>query len=148
LTSAASSGGVTGVLPSGVTINDREFFNEFSQTQVLGKTLSFDVGFSNHFAGGAVPDEFTLFMVDGSGATSLTTTNLLGDALLAADFTGQSAINLIQASSSNPFVSIVVNTIPEPSPWLLILVGSFLIAAHFLNLMRQGKVELRQPYLY
>jgi hypothetical protein len=141
LASATSNGGVTGVLPSGVTINDREFFNEFAQTQILGKKLSFDVSLSNNFVGGSVPDGFGFFIFDSSGAASLTATNLLGDALLAADFSGQFAVNLIQASSSNPLVSIVVNTIAEPSSWLLILVGSVLIAAYRLNSVRQGKVE-------
>jgi hypothetical protein len=52
LGTASSSGGVTGTLPSPVTINESAFFNELLQKITLGNSIAFTRNPTTNFAGG------------------------------------------------------------------------------------------------
>jgi hypothetical protein len=112
------SGGVSGTLPGLVKISDTEFFNELLQESKLGSHLSFVVDSTNNFAGGPIPDGFSVLIIDHNGSSSLVTTSLLGDAIVAADLNGFGQVTIIQATTTSPVIEISqqIAGVPEPGP--------------------------------
>jgi hypothetical protein len=129
LGAASTTGGVSGSLPGVVTITDTTFFNELLTGMTLGTFVKFTLAETANFAGG-IPDAFSFFLLDATASFSLTSTNLLGDALIASDFDGTPPGNLSVASVTDPQVAVSLNsqTVPEPSTLILVAMGLCLIA--------------------
>ena len=123
LGASTTSGGVTGSLPGGFTLDDTAFFNELLQDLTLGTTVAFILDVTTAFAGGA-PDSFSLFLLDPGSALSLVTTGLLGDALMIVDIDGTGGGALAVAAATTPSIPVVVTPIATvPAPWSLMLVA-------------------------
>ena len=126
LGTASSLGGpVTGALPGPVTIADGSFFNELLQPITLGTTISFTLDLTENFAGG-LPDQFSFFLLDGFGFSSLyATTDLTGaDALFVVDIDGTDfgALQVFTPTTA-PAASLTATPVPEPGTLLLFATG-------------------------
>ena len=66
--SAALAGGATGDLGSFVQITDTGFLNEFTQGFTPGSLLQFQLALSTNVDAGGTPDQFTMAILDSSGA--------------------------------------------------------------------------------
>jgi hypothetical protein len=66
--SAALAGGATGDLGSSVQITDSGFLNEFTQGFTPGSQLQFQLFLSTNVDAGGTPDQFSLAILDSSGA--------------------------------------------------------------------------------
>jgi hypothetical protein len=59
--------GAAGSLAAGVTLNDTQFFNEFTQDFNAGNFLSFRIQLTTNADPGGTPDEFSFAILDSSG---------------------------------------------------------------------------------
>jgi len=66
-------GGATGDLTGGVTLQDTQFFNEFTQGFNPGNLLSFNLQVTTNPDPGGVPDELSFAILDSTGAEVATT---------------------------------------------------------------------------
>ena len=126
---SSTTGGVSGIPPN-VTLADTLFFNELLQTTTLGTSIAFMLDLTTNppvFPG--IPDGFSVFILDATGASSLVTTDLPGDALFLAGSYGSSD------------VPTSVTAVPGPSALLLSVLG---LAAISLRGIRRRP---RQPTL-
>lgn len=128
----SETGSTTGGLPGDFTLSDTQFFNEVAGLFHLQNKISFD--YQTTDAGpqpGAVPDEFTLYVLDpNTGNSLLTSSDPTGaGALLAIDLTGAGGPQVSIFSSAVTIGSdIPLAAAPEPaSLWLLL--GAVLILA-------------------
>ncbi len=62
-----ATGGASGNLASGVTLNDTQFFNEYVENFTPGTQLSFQIDTTNVADPGGTPDLFTVAILDGLG---------------------------------------------------------------------------------
>lgn len=122
LGAATILGGVSGSLPSAVTMSDTAFFNELLNSITLGTTISFNLDLTTNFAGG-IPDSFSFFILDDTASSSLVMTNLLGDALFAIDMNGTSTGALSVVNLTQPSLPLTVTPVPEPNSLLLLGLG-------------------------
>ena len=126
-----NSGAVFGALPGTVTLSDSSFFNEYLEGITLGSTVSFQLDVTSHApTGGALPDTFSLFVLDSSAASSLlTTTDPSGaDALVSIQING-SASGILGVYTATPGVMATVTPaqpstgVPEPDVLTLMILG-------------------------
>jgi hypothetical protein len=62
-----TTGGASGSLASGVTLNDTDFFNEYFENFTPGSLLSFTIDTTNVADPGGTPDLFTVAILDSFG---------------------------------------------------------------------------------
>ena len=116
---SSTTGGVSGIPPN-VTLADTSFFNELLQTTTLGTSIAFMLDLTTNppvFPG--IPDGFSVFILDATGASSLVTTDLPGDALFVASSDG----SVLVAGTTSPSVPTSVTAVPGPSALLLSVLG-------------------------
>ena len=107
-----STGGVTGSLATGLSLVDSAFLNVFGQLFTPGNTLSFTLDLTTN-VDGAVPDQFSMIVVDSNG-----------NALPSNDPNGFGDLLVVNLDSANPVVtnyapSLVTlgsTTTPPPPP--------------------------------
>ncbi len=119
-------GGASGDPLSGVRLRDSSFFNAFLQDFRPGALLSFDVSVTNVFNPSAVPDLFTLAILDSAGLELPTAGD--ADEFLAISLEGGVAPVVTVAASrlGAPFQigpPAIVPSVPEPSSGTLLLAG-------------------------
>jgi hypothetical protein len=116
-----NSGSVTGSLLGTVTLSTLEgasFFNENLQGITLGSTISFQVDTTtNAPTGGALPDTFSLFLLDSTASYSLTTTKdpTGSDSLLTLQIDGSSGGNVAAYSGSSPSIAVNIKAVTPTS---------------------------------
>lgn len=111
------------------TISDAGGLGQFLQDLTLGDTVSFNLDFTNNFAGDpGTPDRLVLFLLDPGTNFTLVDTDLdrlddpvpFQDALLFIDLGGPQAGVVQIANVTNPAVKVSV--VPEPSTIVLMMV--------------------------
>jgi len=111
------------------TISDTGGLGQFLQDLTLGNSVSFNLDFTNNFAGDpGTPDRLVLFLLDPGTNFSLIDTDLdrpddqipFEDALLFVELGGPQAGVVQIANVTNPAVKISV--VPEPSTIILMMV--------------------------
>src|SRR5262249_21130366 len=90
-------GGATGNLSSTVTLTNTTFLNEFTQTFTPGAVLSFDLELTTQVQQQAFPDEFTIAILDRTGAEL--PTKSFADVFVNVDITAQLTL---QSYGSDP----------------------------------------------
>jgi len=123
-----ATGGVSGTLPSAVTLTDSSFFNEYLQSETLGNKISFTVAAtSNAPSNGAVPDTFSFFLLStGNGLPVVNTTDPTGASsliTLQVDGSSSGTAEVYINSSSGPAVTWSVSAVPEPKSWAAFVLG-------------------------
>jgi hypothetical protein len=114
-----NSGAVTGALPGTATLTNASFFNELQQGITLGTTISFQVDLTtNAPTGGALPDTLSLFLLDPTATTSLTSTGdpTGGDSLLTVQIDGTTAGDVATYSGTGPSIPITVSAVSGSGP--------------------------------
>ena len=123
LGSANTVGGVSGILPSNVTLTDTSFFNEYLQDITLANSVLFDFSATgNAPALGSFPDSFSFFLLNAAtGLPLLATSDPTGaNAFFSFDITG--ANGGLQIFS--PLVSTQpVSNVPESNSIVLLFIG-------------------------
>jgi len=117
LGASSSSGSVTGALPGTVTLSNASFFNELQQGMTLGSSITFQVdAATNAPTGGALPDTFSLFLLDPTATNSLTNTNdpTGSDSLVTLQIDGTSGGNLGVYSGSSASIPVTVEALTAP----------------------------------
>lgn len=127
-----ATGGASGSLATGVTLQDMEFFNEYYEDFTPGNTLSFSIDTTNVADPGGTPDLFTVAILDNmgnelptnGGADEFLDVSLAGGAnpqVSAFDSAPGSEFALsapiVELQSQNP------STVPEPSAFGALLAG-------------------------
>src|SRR5579875_2975138 len=119
LGSSTPSGSVTGTLsPGPLTFSDTSFLNEWEQQATFGATMSFDLSVTTNNQSGAIPDEFSFYLLNSNQLPYMTTDPTGADALIALDI--NSANPVLQVYSST-FASVITPTptatgTPTPTP--------------------------------
>jgi len=114
-------GGVVGDVASNVFFNDSSFFNELFVELSFGNYITFDIINATNLSpdSSSFPDAFSVFILDSSGQSLLSTLDPTGsDALFRWD------------SGSNPATNIFSSTvtlIPEPNIIYLLFAGLFVL---------------------
>jgi len=127
---ATRSGGATGDVDTGITLNDAStFFNELYEPFTPGHRLSFSVTMTTNVT--PIPDAFSFAILDGR-LFNIPTTGL-GDSLVLVNITSStlgpgdvqtfSGLNL---PSEPDYSNVSAETVPEPAS--LLLIGAGLIA--------------------
>ncbi|MFO1429667.1 MAG: NF038129 family PEP-CTERM protein [Candidatus Competibacteraceae bacterium] len=123
-----------GMLSGSWMLSDTSFFNELLLPVTLGNSISFTLSLTEKFAGGLVPDQFSLFLLDSITSMPLfTTSDQTGDdALFAFDLGGPGGLQVFAATGTPPAATwTVMNAaIPEPSVWLLFATGLLGLVCH------------------
>ena len=133
---AATTGGASGDLASGVTLTDTDLLNDFAQTFAPGNELNFDATLTNHADTGGTPDEFTFAILDNTGI-ELPTLGLAGvgsDVFLLTDLTGDpltlqtfaSDDSQAPAGGGNPLTIAAPVTAAVPEPGSVALLASLM----------------------
>ncbi|HHH47313.1 MAG TPA: PEP-CTERM sorting domain-containing protein [Gammaproteobacteria bacterium] len=123
LSTAASSGDVTGDLSGSLVLGDGDFFNEWLQNLTFGASFSFRL---ESTANGpfSPPDSFSLFLLDSSLLPYATDDPLGTDALLVLDIGNTDPEAQVFASASaTATTSRGVIPVPAPSTLLLLTAG-------------------------
>lgn len=127
-----SIGGVTGGLPSGFTLDDSAFFNEYYQVIIAANSISFDFNTTANIPDiGSSPDTFSFYLLDDQTGLSLfdTTDPTGSNSLFILDINGSNdgLLNVYGLASTATAVTWEVsqgnNTVPEPATLLLLLLG-------------------------
>ena len=124
-----STGGVTGSLSTGISLVDSAFLNVFGQLFTPGNALSFTLDLTTN-VDGAIPDQFSMILVDSNGNPLPTNDpNGFGDLLVvnldsANPVVTNYAPSLVTLGSSTPPPPPV--TTPEPSS--ILLLGSAILS--------------------
>jgi hypothetical protein len=143
LGSSQSTGSVTGTLPGAVTLLDTGFFSEYLQFITLGNELSFVFDSTeNAPAPGALPDAFSLFLLDATTLLPLVSTS---------DPTGANALLLYNIGDPSPLAiyagdGFVVTAEPVqvvPAPGTLVLALTALAAFAGLRHMTPSSTRSR-----
>lgn len=131
LGAAATTGDVSGTLPSPVAISDMIGFGELLQTVTLGTWVSFTLDLTTNFVG-APADNFAVFLLDPATSFSLVDSKLPGDALLTATITGPQSLALAVSSVNVPAVLVSASNavVPEPSTFMLMALGLTALVWH------------------
>ena len=97
---------------------------------MLGSEIRFRLDLGPGSPPEVLPDAFSLFLLDPSSSTSLVDTDLLGDALLIVDLTGDGIVSVSGTSTPNvPNVVVGVMAVPEPTPLFLLATSLLLLLA-------------------
>jgi len=136
-------GDVIGNLPNEVVIKDTVFFNEYIQPINLGNSITFTVDLTVNYAGGFLPDQFSFFILDEFGSSSIVFTDdpLDTHALLAFDITGGDLGNL-QLFRPLPTSGVswsARETVPEPYTIWLIGIGFMVYFSCRLRMVLDGR---------
>jgi hypothetical protein len=136
-----TTGGVTGAMPSTVTITESSFTNILAQFFTAGSALSFNLDLTTNVQSGPTPDQFSFSILDPNG-----------NIIPTSDPTGDDNLLAINIDSSNPAVqpySDLVTVTPEggvPTPEPNTIV--FLTAALLLfALLSRDRKEVGFPRL-
>jgi hypothetical protein len=111
LSGGVNSGSVSGALPGTVILTNASFFNELQQGITLGSTSSFQlVATTNAPTDGSLPDTLSVFLLDPTGSSSLTSTNdpTGSNSLLTLQIDGTSIGSVAAYGSSSPLVPVTV----------------------------------------
>ncbi len=127
-----ATGGASGSLASGLTLNDTAFFNEYFENFTPGAVLSFKIDTTNVADPGGTPDLFTLAILDSFG-NELPTTGPASEFLdvsLAGGATPQvSTFGSAPGSAFTlPAPAVTPATVPEPSSYWELLAVILLVA--------------------
>ncbi len=141
-----NTAGATGDLPGTLTLLDSGF-TESNRGITFGNLLSFDLTFTNNFAG-AAPDEFSFFLLDSAGTSSLVSTSdpLGADSLFIVDATGLTGNGSTVFTSNSAGVSWSVDPI-GPTPVSAVPEGGalpMLLAGGIPGVMLIAKRRLRR----
>lgn len=117
--------GATGSLASSMTLTDLEFFNAYSHDFEAGSTLSFDLAFTTHFAGGT-PDSVAFLLLDSGTGIPIPTLDPLGtDVFLLFDLSGPGLGQGYAADPSRTDLTlaapVVLSSAPVPEPSSVVL---------------------------
>jgi hypothetical protein len=142
---AFSTGGSSGDLTGGVTLDDTSsFFSDFNQQFTPGGTLSFTV--STTVNSGGIPDSFTMVIFQGydavngydpftgTGGTPIATTDPSGaDSFVSLEINGEGSTMAVGYSSAAGDVSTTVtaSVVPELSSGAMMLFGLISLAGAF-----------------
>lgn len=138
-----NSGSVSGSLPGTVTLTNAGFFNELQQGITLGSTISFQVDLTAKApSSGALPDTFSLFLLDPTASYSLTNTG---------DPTGANSLMTVQVDGSSKGNGAVYSGSTPGGPVTVMAVGGSVAApeidassaASALSLLLGGLAVLR-----
>lgn len=116
-----TTGNAFGNLASTVSLNDGQFFNEFTENFTPGSLLSFRVDLTTNFAGGT-PDSFTFSLLDSSGNPIPTSDPTGANALLAIDLGSTTSPQTYGNGSMGP--PTVSQAAATPVPPTILLLGS------------------------
>jgi hypothetical protein len=114
ITSSSSSGSVTGSIQGTASLRTPSFFNELQQGVTLGSTISFLLdATTNGPTLGSLNDTFSLFLLDPTASSSLTSTGdpTFSDSLLTFQIDGTPNGNLAVYSGTSPVVGIKVTPV-------------------------------------
>ena len=133
---AVGSGGASGNLVTGITLNDASsFFNELYQQFTPGNTLSFAVTMTTNVT--PTPDAFSVAILNGN-ILNIPTTGL-GDSLVLVNITKSplTSVDVQTFRGANPpggpdYSGVTVLALPEPASLLLLGMG-FVAAAGYLK---------------
>ncbi len=126
-----STGGVTGSLSTGISLVDSAFLNVFGQLFTPGNALSFTLDLTTN-ADGAIPDQFSMILVDSNGnPLPNNDPNGFGDLLVvnldsANPVVTNYAPSVVTLGSSTPPPPPPPVTTPEPSS--ILLLGSAILS--------------------
>jgi hypothetical protein len=124
-------GGAFGDLSTGVTLQDSDFFNSFTQSFIAGSFLRFQLNLTTNADPSGTPDQFSLAILDNT-LTELATMSagLYGTSvLLLADLIGSGTSLLPFGSAPGPSPAFAAPSltapaaIPEPATFALIALG-------------------------
>lgn len=138
------TGGATGSLPGTVTLNDgSSFFNEQLAAITLGNYFSFQVDTTNLGPTTAsFPDEFSLFLYDGSFNSLITTSDPTGaNAIVTIDLTGGTTTSNTIYTSAATLGSPAPAAVPEPAS--IVLFGTFAAMILIVQRRRAGGLRFR-----
>jgi minor extracellular serine protease Vpr len=129
--SPTKTGTVTGTLPGTTTFNDSATAdNEYLQNFKFGTSLTFNLFTTANSPGGNSPDEFSLFLLQSNGMTSLITTSdpFGANTLLTYDIDGSTnGVSTVYTVSSPSGVSATMTPVttgtPEPGTISLLAAG-------------------------
>lgn len=137
-------GDVSGTLPGTVTLGDSEFFNEYLQGSTFGSSLSFTFDTTGSPADPtSFPDAFSFFLLDSTGMPVPTT----------SDPTGANALFLYSVGEADPLavysdtvrIGGGTNAVPEPSTFILFVVGLSVLSLVLIVLRRMRKPSSLNP---
>jgi hypothetical protein len=123
-----TTGKVSGTLPGLVALDDsNSLFNEYLTSFTFDTTLSFVIDGTSFAPLAGTPDEFSFFLLDQTGTTSLVTTSdpTGANALFIWDFTGTpgGALTIFTGNRFSVTAGPVESTVPEPTAALLVGTG-------------------------
>ncbi len=138
LQSGSPTGGATGTLvPGPLTLNDSEFFNEWSQQIVFGSKASFVMQLTTNASVGGVPDDFAIYVLNSSGVPYGTTDPTGAGALVNISVDHDNPVIAVYSSSSASVNVSPAATVPEPSSAILTL-SSVLLCGLVRRIARRG----------
>jgi hypothetical protein len=134
------AGGATGSVSGTVRIVDTDFLNQFMQVFTPGSVLAFQLALSTNVDSGGTPDQFSIALLDSTGAEIPTLGFLTvgSDVLLLSNIDAATPMLLTFASDTTrlpaagggpidiaaPQLSLPPSTaVPEPATWLLLASG-------------------------
>lgn len=118
LGAVTTTGDVSGLLPSAVTMTDTSQFNDYNEALTFGNTIYFDLNLN-----GCSGESFSLSFLQSDDQTPLLTTDSLDGYALTADMNSEST--LINVSS--PDIVVHTDSVPEPRT-LPLLLSAFCLA--------------------
>jgi PEP-CTERM motif len=130
LGASSSIGNVAGALPGTLTLDDNgSFFNEYLTGFSFGSSLSFVLNTTNIVSSSVIPDEFSFFLLDATGISTLVSTSdpTGADSLLTLDLdgAGNGALSIFSGAGFTVTAAPVQepSTVPEPASLCLLLSG-------------------------
>jgi hypothetical protein len=121
-------GGASGSLETGITLTDNSFLGIFGEQFVPGANLDFSIDFTGNDDESGIPDRFTLYILDSSGAP-LPTLAPFGDYFLGADISSSGPVIDVWGGDRNRVPSVgdpismnspSLTATPEPATlWML-----------------------------
>ncbi|MGD0959981.1 MAG: NF038129 family PEP-CTERM protein [Methylomonas sp.] len=133
LGASTTQGDAVGLLPSTVTLDTQSnLFNELAQNITFGANIAFALNFTQNAPDStALPDAFSVFLLNNSGNTVPNTTDpTASNALFLFNIDGSSTGNLITYSSLDQPITWQVATVPIPATLLLFSSGLIALVLH------------------